>query len=119
MKKIIFTLIIVLISSFAFGQRKLGGKGTVKTKKEDEALMDSLNYGNSNKNGKKVKFEDTEITDYLIISSAKDTTYVDTTLSIKKEYKFNYLRKDEFGLMPFANVGQTYNSLTYSFNEEN
>ncbi|MFC7445684.1 hypothetical protein C7H62_0398 [Mesoflavibacter sp. HG96] len=119
MKKIIFTLIIVLISSFAFGQRKLGGKGTVKTKKEDEALMDSLNFGNSNKNGKKVKFEDTEIIDYLIISSARDTTYVDTTLSIKKEYKFNYLRKDEFGLMPFANVGQTYNSLTYSFNEEN
>ena len=117
MKKIIFTLIIVLISSFAFGQRKLGGK--VKTKKEDEALMDSLNFGNSNKNGKKVKFEDTEIIDYLIISSARDTTYVDTTLSIKKEYKFNYLRKDEFGLMPFANVGQTYNSLTYSFNEEN
>ncbi|MDA0177288.1 putative porin [Mesoflavibacter profundi] len=119
MKKIIFTLILVLISSFAFGQRKLGGKGTVKTKKEDEALMDSLNFGNSNKNGKKVKFEDTEITDYLIISSARDTTYVDTTLSIKKEYKFNYLRKDEFGLMPFANVGQTYNSFTYSFNEEN
>ena len=109
----------MLISSFAFGQRKLGGKGTVKTKKEDEALMDSLNFGNSNKNGKKVKFEDTEIIDYLIISSARDTTYVDTTLSIKKEYKFNYLRKDEFGLMPFANVGQTYNSLTYSFNEEN
>lgn len=119
MKKIIFTLIIVLISSFAFGQRKLGGKGTVKTKKEDEALMDSLNFGNSNKNGKKVNFEDTEIIDYLIISSARDTTYVDTTLSIKKEYKFNYLRKDEFGLMPFANVGQTYNSLTYSFNEDN
>ena len=64
----------------------------VKTKKEDEALMDSLNFGNSNKNGKKVKFEDTEIIDYLIISSARDTTYVDTTLSIKKEYKFNYFK---------------------------
>ncbi len=56
----------------------------------------------------------TKITDYLIISNTADTTYVDTTLSIQKEYKFNYLRKDNFGLMPFSNMGQTYNSLTYN-----
>ena len=46
-----------------------------------------------------------KVTDYLIISSENDTTYVDTTLSIKKDYKFNYLRKDDFGLMPFSNMG--------------
>ncbi len=57
----------------------------------------------------------TKITDYLIISNSADTTYVDTTLSIQKEYKFNYLRKDNFGLMAFSNMGQTYNSLTYNF----
>ncbi|MEN3325118.1 putative porin [Mariniflexile soesokkakense] len=56
-----------------------------------------------------------KVTDYLIISHVNDTTYVDTTLSIKKEYKFNYLRKDNFGLMPFSNMGQSYNSLTYNF----
>lgn len=56
-----------------------------------------------------------KITEYLIISNSNDTTYVDTTLTIQKEYKFNYLRKDNFGLMPFANLGQTYNSLTYNF----
>jgi len=56
-----------------------------------------------------------KVTDYLIISSENDTTYVDTTLSIKKDYKFNYLRKDDFGLMPFSNMGQTYNRLTYNF----
>ncbi|WP_372757790.1 putative porin [Mariniflexile sp.] len=56
-----------------------------------------------------------KISEYLIISSENDTTYVDTTLSIKKEYKFNYLRKDEFGLIPFSNMGQTYNSLTHNF----
>ncbi|MBD0833606.1 putative porin [Aestuariibaculum sp. TT11] len=56
-----------------------------------------------------------KITDYLIISHDNDTTYVDTSLTIKKEYKFNYLRKDNFGLMPFSNLGQTYNSLTYNF----
>lgn len=64
-----------------------------------------------NKSGEKVA----KITDYLIISSENDTTYVDTTLTIKKDYKFNYLRKDNFELMPFSNLGQTYNTLSYDF----
>jgi hypothetical protein len=56
-----------------------------------------------------------KITDYLIITKSNDTTYLDTTLSIKKEYKFNYLRIDNFELVPFSNLGQTYNSLGYDF----
>lgn len=52
---------------------------------------------------------------YKIISADRDTTFVDTTLSILKEYRFNYLRKDNFELLPFSNVGQTYNSLSYNF----
>ncbi len=51
------------------------------------------------------------IKDYKIISYKRDTTYLDTTLTIQKEYKFNYLRKDDFELMPFANIGQPYNKL--------
>ncbi|WP_431111450.1 putative porin [Winogradskyella poriferorum] len=49
---------------------------------------------------------------YLQYNTEADTSIVDTTLTIKKDYKFNYLQKDNFGLMPFANIGQTYNSLT-------
>ncbi len=56
---------------------------------------------------------------YKIISADRDTTYLDTTLSIKKKYKFNYLRKDNFELLQFSNVGQTYNSLAYSFDRLN
>ena len=56
---------------------------------------------------------------YKIISHKRDTTFVDTTLSIKKEYKFNYLRKDNFGLMPFANMGQTYNTLSHNIKDNN
>lgn len=56
---------------------------------------------------------------YRIISAARDTTFLDTTLTIKKEYKFNYLRRDNFELLPFSNVGQTYNSLAYSFDKLN
>ncbi len=56
---------------------------------------------------------------YKIVSATRDTTYLDTTLSIQKKYKFNYLRKDNFELMQFSNVGQTYNSLAYSFDRLN
>ena len=51
------------------------------------------------------------ITLYKMISVDRDTIILDTSLTIQKEYKFNYLRKDNFELLPFNNVGQTYNSL--------
>ncbi|MBS9461871.1 putative porin [Flagellimonas sp. 389] len=57
------------------------------------------------------KVDSISILDYKIISYARDTTSLDTTLTIKKEYKYNYLRKDDFELMPFANIGQPYNAL--------
>lgn len=56
---------------------------------------------------------------YKIISADRDTTYVDTSLSVQKEYKFNYLRRDQFELLSFSNVGQPYNSLAYSFDKLN
>ncbi|WP_335964629.1 putative porin [Galbibacter sp. PAP.153] len=65
------------------------------------------------KDAKSNKKKDKEfpIEDYKIISYQRDTTTFDTTLTIYKEYKYNYLRKDDFELLPFANVGQTYNIL--------
>ncbi|PID68713.1 MAG: hypothetical protein CR989_04440 [Flavobacteriales bacterium] len=58
----------------------------------------------------------THYTDYKIIDYKNDTTYFDTTLTINKYYKFNYLRQDNFELLPFHNQGQTYNHLAYDFN---
>lgn len=51
---------------------------------------------------------------YKIYTINRDTTFVDTTLTIQKEYKYNLLRKDNFGLLPFSNEGQTYNTLDFS-----
>ncbi len=68
---------------------------------------------------KKDKKEKPPITRYKIIFHERDTTYLDTTLSIQKEYKYNYLRRDNFELLPFANVGQTYNTLAYDFSRKN
>ncbi len=56
---------------------------------------------------------------YKIITLDRDTTYVDTSLTIKSDYKFNYLRKDIFGLQQFANEGQTYNKLYFELNQAN
>ena len=55
------------------------------------------------------------ITSYQIITIQKDTTYADTTLTIQKEYKYNYLRKDMFGTMPFPNEGQPNTILNFGF----
>lgn len=57
------------------------------------------------------------ITSYKIISLDRDTTHVDTSLTIRKEYEYNYLRKDIFGLMPFLNEGQTYTTLYFGINQ--
>ncbi len=57
------------------------------------------------------------ISQYKIISFQRDTTHLDTTLGIHKEYKYNYLRKDNFELLRFSNVGQTYNTLSHSFDK--
>lgn len=60
---------------------------------------------------------DTVITikNYLIISQQRDTSYLDTTQGIHKEYKYNYLRRDLFELMPFANIARPYNRLGRDF----
>ncbi len=54
---------------------------------------------------------------YRFISLDQDTTYIDTSLTIQKEYSHNYLRRDTFGLLPFANDGQTYTTLQYGLME--
>lgn len=126
MQKLAFVLFFVLCSTVVFGQTDPEEKPPVKDsdstavkvkdstsivaekEKRKESLLGKLTKGDSEE--KKAKIQD-----YLIISHKKDTTFVDTTLTIQKEYKFNYLRRDNFGLMPFSNLGQTYNSLTYNF----
>lgn len=59
------------------------------------------------------------IQDYKIITFERDTTYLDTTLTLQKEYKYNYLREDDFELMSFANIGQAYNELGANLERRN
>lgn len=113
MNKLVFAFFLTLLFNGAFAQDL-----TRPSRKniDDFRDQDTLTAAQRKSTGiKNIKNLDAKIVDYLIISHKNDTTYLDTTLTIQKEYKFNYLRKDNFGLIPFSNLGQTYNSLTHNF----
>ena len=108
-------LIFIFSLSTLHSQRKLGAgaKREQTTRIGLDGKVDTLNTTGSTKvilSGK------TKWTDYKIISHSRDTTYIDTTLTLQKDYKFNYLRTDNFELLPFHNQGQTFNNLGYSYN---
>jgi len=118
--------IILLISFFVIiccyqtaAQIKPTLQKSERLQTDDFDVNDSTRLGTKSTTNKNIKDKNATIDLYKIVSFEKDTTYLDTTLSIQKEYKYNYLRKDNFGLMPFSNIGQTYNSLTLDFQNTN
>ncbi len=76
---------------------------------------DTTRYSTKSTSNAKLKNPGALISNYKIISHKNDTTFVDTTLTIQKEYKYNYLRKDNFNLLQFSNIGQSYNTLSKDF----
>jgi len=115
-KPIILALFFLFKCAVIFGQVKLSGKPGLN--EEDRRLSDSLGGSTESTSNKNLKNLNAKIQDYKIISIYNDSTYVDTTLTINKEFKYNYLRRDDFNLMPFANLGQTYNTLRYDFSRD-
>ena len=115
MKSYSYIILCVLFNVLAYSQEPKSNipKQLDSTKIKTRVLRDSTDrtkaFSKDLDNNKAL------ITDYLIISHGNDTTFVDTTLTINKYYKFNYLRKDNFELLGFSNLGQTYNNLGYSF----
>ena len=77
--------------------------------------QDPININLLQKGGDSVVTVKPSIKKYVIINMLGDSTYVDTTLTIKKHYKFNYLKKDNLELLKYSNIGQTYNNLTHNF----
>ncbi|MBU2995332.1 putative porin [Cellulophaga baltica] len=107
----LFLVIFILIVHLGRGQQQ-GPKpkpsesdSIAVTEKPDKEL------GKLGENGEELPI----VSDYKIISFARDTTFVDTTLTINKDYLYNYIRKDNYELLPFANMGQPYNKLGYDF----
>ena len=120
MKRIIYFIFLMCLSTtFVYGQKNMPFNKQKKMKEMNNfSFNDSIVQDNSGT--KKINLSaKTKYTEYKIFSFLKDTSYVDTTLNIKKHYKFNFLRKDNFGLLPFHNIGQTFNRLTYDFDKIN
>ena len=108
-----------LSTTYSYAQKDIRLSKQIKGKNMSNLVFnDSVVQDNSGT--KKINLSaKTKYTDYKIFSFLGDTSYVDTTLNINKHYKFNFLRKDNFGLLPFHNIGQTFNRLTYDFDKIN
>ena len=112
MQKTIFVLFCFLTTCLSFAQIiPRPDRGVSNQFRQDTAAFPQE---------KKIKLlGNTTYKDYKIISFDYDTTYVDTTLSQMKYHRLNYIRKDDFELLPFHNQGQTFNRLGYSFDQIN
>nr|WP_298791686.1 putative porin [uncultured Allomuricauda sp.] len=122
MRFLVFALLLLVSSTLSAQQDSLPPVKEVDSisKVETEEIRDSIQTKKpSFRIPEKVEKEKDSvfITDYKIISYYRDTTSVDTTLTIKKEYKYNYIREDDFELMPFSNIGQPYNVLGRTFSK--
>ncbi|MFK7749920.1 MAG: putative porin [Kordia sp.] len=115
MKHILFVIFICITISAVQAQEKFQPVPEKKQKMSQRGEEPINRENNGSEKDKTAKRKEYDINLYKIISHDRDTTIIDTTLTIEKEYKYNYLRKDDFELMAFSNLGQTYNNLGYSF----
>ncbi len=113
---LLFLLAFPLFSQIRIKEKTLSPEGGTLTNGRN--LNDTLNR--QNKDEITVELDGkTHYTDYKIISFFKDTTIVDTTLTLQKERIFNYIRKNNFELLHLHNLGQTFNKLSYDFYQTN
>lgn len=117
MKKSLFFALLLFIFGHVNAQQ---GPAVIKGARGGISLG-SGSGEEENKSGKSirnslVKVKRAKHDQYQIFDLKKDTILVDSSLTIKKEYKFNLLRKDIFGLLPFANDGHVYNTLDFNLN---
>lgn len=98
--------VLLLFCTQAFSQVPFGGRRTFDTGQGQPMERGQLR--------KPKKTDERPAVDlYKIISYEFDTTFVDTSLHIRKDYKLNYRREDNFEYLEFPNVGQPYNYLAY------
>ena len=97
------SLIIQLLDSFSFERTQYN----LRLRKAREIAQKPIK-----------EMEEVTIEDYKIYYSDGTVKHVDTSLTINKDYHFNYLRKDYFELLPFANSGETFNKLGYDFQDQ-
>ena len=114
MLKNLSILFFLCLTSMGMAQINEGQLNTIDNRYVDE-------YGDTAKiytNEVRVELsEEVFYYDYKVVDYKMDTTFIDTTLNIGKHYKFNVERKDHFEYMSFHNPGQSYNTLSYTFDD--
>ncbi len=98
-----------------FAQTKKNVNSTSKF--DNSSIKDNKFLSNKDKSLLKNK-QKPPINLYKIYTLQQDSTFVDTSLTIQSEYKYNLLRKDNFGLLSFSNEGQTYNTLDFGLRKK-
>ena len=98
-----------------FAQTKKNVNSTSKF--DNSSIKDNKILSNKDKSLLKNK-QKPPINLYKIYTLQQDSTFVDTSLTIQSEYKYNLLRKDNFGLLSFSNEGQTYNTLDFGLRKK-
>lgn len=107
MKKIFCTYFILVSPLFLFSQISPSGQGstnpfedTLKKEKKDVYEVKRFRYTDS-------------MQVYKYFKLYGDTSYLDTSLSMKSYYELNMLGRDLFGLQQLSNIGQPFGILTY------
>ena len=62
--------------------------------------------------------DEVSIKDYKLLFLDESEKTVDTSLSLEREYSFNFLRKDYFEFLTFPNMGEAFNKLGYNFHDQ-
>ena len=119
MKNYLFLILLVFWSIPNFSQDFQMPKGPSQDLNrggnlQNSLIADSLMNRFGDKSTRLNKNPDAKIQDYLIITRENDTIVVDTSLTIEKYHKINFLREDDFELIPFSNTGIAYNTLSFS-----
>lgn len=118
-KYIVFFLLLfpVLVFSQVKTKKDLKSSGS----KSDSGQLNRADNSRRDRNTEGLAQNDSiaTIDQYKIITFDRDTTFVDTSLTIQADYKANYLRKDNFGLLQFPNEGQPYNVQDYGLTKYN
>ncbi|QSS96032.1 putative porin [Psychroflexus sp. ALD_RP9] len=112
MMRLLFLAVLLFVVAHTSAQGTLGGNAQGRPSTNRISLSETKGDDNDKK---EIKDIDVSVSDYKQILANGDTISLDTTLTIRKYYKYNYLRRDDFGLLPFQNIGRPFNALTRDF----
>ena len=122
--RITLAILLFSIQSIWCQQEIIAVNDSNKVEESKKIKKDSLNILQKKRKKKKPSriftkpMSDITINDYKIMYLDGREEVVDTSLSLEREYSFNFLRKDYFEFLVFPNMGEAFNKLGYDFHDQ-